>query len=63
MEWKIESAESIVVLSGISFILIVLARMIGQLMHVVLVGTVCLLTHCGLVTPYDSIDLGQHWLR
>ena len=21
------------------------------------------LTHCGLVTPYDDIDLGQHWLR
>ena len=21
------------------------------------------LTHCGLVTPYDAIDLGQHWLR
>ena len=22
-----------------------------------------LLTHCGLVTPYGSRDLGQHWLR
>ena len=22
-----------------------------------------LLTHCGLVTPFDDIDLGQHWLR
>ena len=21
------------------------------------------LTHCGLVTPYGAIDLGQHWLR
>ena len=21
------------------------------------------LTHCDLVTPYSSIDLGQHWLR
>ena len=21
------------------------------------------LTHCGLVTPYGHIDLGQHWLR
>ena len=21
------------------------------------------LTHCGLVTPYGGIDLGQHWLR
>ena len=21
------------------------------------------LTHCGLVTPYDDINLGQHWLR
>ena len=21
------------------------------------------LTHCGLVTPYGDIDLGQHWLR
>ena len=21
------------------------------------------LTHCGLVTPYDSTHLGQHWLR
>ena len=21
------------------------------------------LTHCGLVTPYDGRDLGQHWLR
>ena len=21
------------------------------------------LTHCGLVTPYGNIDLGQHWLR
>ena len=20
-------------------------------------------THCGLVTPYGDIDLGQHWLR
>ena len=20
-------------------------------------------THCGLVTPYDNIDLGQHWFR
>ena len=20
-------------------------------------------THCGLVMPYDDIDLGQHWLR
>ena len=19
--------------------------------------------HCGLVTPYDNTDLGQHWLR
>ena len=19
-------------------------------------------THCGLVTPYNDIDLGQHWL-
>ena len=22
-----------------------------------------LLTHCGLVTPYGDIDLGQHWFR
>ena len=22
-----------------------------------------MLTHCGLVTPYGDIDLGQHWLR
>ena len=21
------------------------------------------LTHCGLVTPYGDVDLGQHWLR
>ena len=21
------------------------------------------LTHCGLITPYGDIDLGQHWLR
>ena len=21
------------------------------------------LIHCGLVTPYGGIDLGQHWLR
>ena len=21
------------------------------------------LTHCGLVTPYGDIDLGQHWVR
>ena len=21
------------------------------------------LTHCHLVTPYDDIDLGQHWIR
>ena len=21
------------------------------------------LTHCGLVTPYGDINLGQHWLR
>ena len=21
------------------------------------------LTHCGLVTPYGNIDLGQHWFR
>ena len=21
------------------------------------------LTYCGLVTPYDDNDLGQHWLR
>ena len=21
------------------------------------------LTHCGLVTPYGDIGLGQHWLR
>ena len=21
------------------------------------------LTHCGLVTPYDDIELGQHWFR
>ena len=21
------------------------------------------LTHCGLVTPYDNVDLGQYWLR
>ena len=21
------------------------------------------LTHCGLVTPYGDIDLGQHWLK
>ena len=20
-------------------------------------------THCGLVTPYGNIDLGQYWLR
>ena len=20
-------------------------------------------THCGLVTPYDDMELGQHWLR
>ena len=25
--------------------------------------TVTLLSHCGLVTPYGDIDLGQHWLR
>ena len=24
---------------------------------------ICNLTHCGLVTPYGDIDLGQHWLR
>ena len=22
-----------------------------------------ILSHCGLVTPYDDKDLGQHWLR
>ena len=22
-----------------------------------------LLTHCGLVMPYDNIDLDQHWFR
>ena len=21
------------------------------------------LTHCGLVTPYGAVDMGQHWLR
>ena len=21
------------------------------------------LTHCGQVTPYGNVDLGQHWLR
>ena len=21
------------------------------------------LTHCGLLTPYGDIDLGQHWIR
>ena len=21
------------------------------------------LTHCGLVTPYGNVDMGQHWLR
>ena len=21
------------------------------------------LTHCGLVTPYGDMELGQHWLR
>ena len=21
------------------------------------------LTHCDLVTPYDGIDMGQHWFR
>ena len=21
------------------------------------------LTHCGLMTPYGDIDLGQHWFR
>ena len=21
------------------------------------------LTHCGLVAPYDDIDMGHHWLR
>ena len=30
---------------------------IGQLAHQPL------LTHWGLVTPFDNIDLGQHWLR
>ena len=24
---------------------------------------VCVLTYCGLVTPYDIRDLGQYWLR
>ena len=24
---------------------------------------ILLLTHCGLVTTYGGIDLGQHWLR
>ena len=23
----------------------------------------CTLTHCGLVTPYGDMELGQHWLR
>ena len=22
-----------------------------------------MLTHCGLMAPYEDIDLGQHWLR
>ena len=22
-----------------------------------------ILTHCGLVTPHDVMNLGQHWLR
>ena len=22
-----------------------------------------MLTHCGLVTPYGDMELGQHWLR
>ena len=26
-------------------------------------ASVILLTNCGLVTPYDDIDLCQHWLR
>ena len=21
------------------------------------------LTHCGLVTPYDDMDIGQHWFK
>ena len=26
-------------------------------------GVCCILTHCGLVTPYDDRDLCQHWLK
>ena len=26
-------------------------------------ASVCLLTHCGLVTSYGDMDLGEHWLR
>ena len=26
-------------------------------------ATCVILTHCGLVTPYGDIDLGQHWHR
>ena len=29
----------------------------------VYIGEETFLTHCGLVTPYSDIDLGQHWLR
>ena len=27
------------------------------------ISSITMLTHCGLVTPYGGIDLGQHWLR
>ena len=38
-------------------------RYLTNITMLYLFSKVFLLTHCGLVTPYGDIDLGQHWPR
>ena len=38
--------------------------MYGQPQYLPIVSIISVsLTHCGLVTPYGDVELGQHWLR
>ena len=38
-------------------------RATGAKMHMIMVSSYEGLTNCGLVMPYGTINLGQHWLR
>ena len=35
----------------------------SPIQYIIIVYPICIVTHCGLVTPYGDINLGQHWLR